>query len=102
MGQKLPSRLWLPRLDAAGSTARVLRRLPKAAGSRRKRAALLGITEGSIRHWEQVPAHQIIKIEKLTGVPREQLRPDHRICTGSDDRTCAVGGVGLAFRHPLA
>jgi hypothetical protein len=42
---------------------------------RRVHAALLGITEGSIRHREQVPAHQIIKIEKLTGVPRERLRP---------------------------
>ena len=76
MGQKLPSRLWLPRLDAAGSTARVLRRLPKAAGSRRKRAALLGITEGSIRHWEQVPAHQIIKIEKA------HRRPPRAVATG--------------------
>jgi hypothetical protein len=74
MGQKLPSRLWLPRLDAAGSTARVLRHLPKAAGSRRKRAALLGITEGSIR--QQVPAHQIIKIEKA------HRRPPRAVATG--------------------
>lgn len=36
----------------------------------------LGIDRNAIRRWHSVPDHWIIKIESLTGVPREELRPD--------------------------
>jgi DNA-binding transcriptional regulator YdaS (Cro superfamily) len=46
------------------------------AGSQRKLARLLGITQQALAKWTSVPAHQIIAVERATGVPREQLRPD--------------------------
>lgn len=46
------------------------------AGSREALGRLLGISRQAIWKWHQVPARQIIAIEKATGVPREQLRPD--------------------------
>lgn len=48
----------------------------KAAGGLRALARLLGITHQAILQWEKVPAERVIKIEKLTGITRERLRPD--------------------------
>jgi DNA-binding transcriptional regulator YdaS (Cro superfamily) len=39
-------------------------------------ARKLGIDRNAIRRWHSVPDHWIIEIEQLTGVPREELRPD--------------------------
>ena len=39
-------------------------------------ARALGIDRAAIRRWHSVPDWWIIKIEHLTGVPREELRPD--------------------------
>ena len=36
----------------------------------------LGITEQSINYWTKIPRKRIVAIEKLTGVPREELAPD--------------------------
>jgi DNA-binding transcriptional regulator YdaS (Cro superfamily) len=48
----------------------------KAAGSKRKLAFLLGITLPSLSEWHRVPAYRIRQVEAVTGVRREQLRPD--------------------------
>lgn len=45
-------------------------------GGRTALARKLGIDHNAIRRWHSVPDHWIIKIEHLTGVPREELRPD--------------------------
>lgn len=36
----------------------------------------LGLTPGAVRQWKQVPAQYVIKIERLTNIPRTKLRPD--------------------------
>ena len=46
------------------------------AGSIRKLARMLDISMQAVVKWKTVPAHQIIPVERATGVPREQLRPD--------------------------
>ena len=48
----------------------------KAVGGYTALAKELGIDRNAIRRWPQVPARWIIKIERITGVPREDLRPD--------------------------
>lgn len=48
----------------------------KAAGGARALARLLGIGHVSVLRWQRIPANRIIEIERLTGVPRENLRPD--------------------------
>lgn len=47
-----------------------------AAGGILALARELGIDHNAIRRWHSVPDHWIIRIEHLTGVPREELRPD--------------------------
>jgi DNA-binding transcriptional regulator YdaS (Cro superfamily) len=47
-----------------------------AAGGVRALARLLGIDNAAIVRWGKVPAERIIAIERLTLVPREELRPD--------------------------
>ena len=39
-------------------------------------ASLLGLNRQSIYEWRRVPGKRIIQIEKVTGVPRDVLRPD--------------------------
>lgn len=48
----------------------------KAAGSMYRLAKLLKITPQSVTQWRQIPTERIIEVERVTGVPREQLRPD--------------------------
>lgn len=45
-------------------------------GLRFKLAKSLGITHGAVSQWRQVPAARVLQVEKVTGIPRWQLRPD--------------------------
>ena len=36
----------------------------------------LRINRSAISLWKRIPAERVIDIERLTGVPREELRPD--------------------------
>ena len=47
-----------------------------AAGGYRKLGRLLDISYQAIRQWNHIPAERMIEIEIITGVPREELRPD--------------------------
>jgi DNA-binding transcriptional regulator YdaS (Cro superfamily) len=46
------------------------------AGGIRPLARLLGISAAAVSQWRQVPSRHVISIERLTGIPREILRPD--------------------------
>lgn len=35
-----------------------------------------GVTPQAVWRWRRVPAEHALAIEKLTGIPRERLRPD--------------------------
>jgi DNA-binding transcriptional regulator YdaS (Cro superfamily) len=36
----------------------------------------LGISRAAVSLWTKVPAEMVVEVEKITGIPREQLRPD--------------------------
>ena len=36
----------------------------------------LGLTRASVVKWQRVPAERVVEIERITGIPREKLRPD--------------------------
>ena len=46
------------------------------AGSRTELARRLGISHPAVFQWEWVPISRVPEIERLTGIPREELRPD--------------------------
>jgi DNA-binding transcriptional regulator YdaS (Cro superfamily) len=50
----------------------------KIMGGRGPLARALGVTREGVRQWHlaRVPAEQCPRIERLTGVPRAELRPD--------------------------
>lgn len=40
-------------------------------------AAQLGITHAAVQQWGgRVPAERVVDVERITGIPREALRPD--------------------------
>lgn len=43
---------------------------------RRDLAQQLGITAQAISQWTRVPVERVLDVERLTGVPRHELRPD--------------------------
>jgi DNA-binding transcriptional regulator YdaS (Cro superfamily) len=53
-----------------------LKRAIENAGGMLAFAAALGIRRQAIWKWRRCPAHRIIEVERLTSVPREELRPD--------------------------
>ena len=53
-----------------------LRAAVKAAGSQRALARMIGVTHPAVALWNRAPAKHVINIERATGIPREQLRPD--------------------------
>lgn len=53
-----------------------LRQAIKARGGLSALARELGIAPASLFAWRRVPAHRIVQVEAVTGIPREQLRPD--------------------------
>lgn len=39
-------------------------------------SSALGLTRTAVYQWKKVPAERVLDVERLTGVPREILRPD--------------------------
>lgn len=47
-----------------------------AAGSQAQLARALGLSRAAISQWREIPVKRVLEIERVTGVSREQLRPD--------------------------
>lgn len=70
-------RLGLPINDAPPRiTNPALQRAIKAVGTAYKLAELLDISPQALSQWEEVPPLRVLQVEKHTGVPRYELRPD--------------------------
>lgn len=39
-------------------------------------AARLGITSQAVSQWQRVPVERVLDMERATGIPRHELRPD--------------------------
>ena len=53
-----------------------LRRAIEAAGGLAGLAKPLGITEQAVSQWDEVPPLRVLAVERVSGVPRHELRPD--------------------------
>lgn len=45
-------------------------------GLRIRIASELGLNKSAVYQWGIVPAERVLEVERLTGVPRHELRPD--------------------------
>ena len=48
----------------------------KRVGGVAQLATKLGITQSAVYQWDEVPAERVADLERLTGIPRSQFRPD--------------------------
>lgn len=53
-----------------------LRKIRRTWGLKRKVALALKISPQAIGQWHRIPAERVIEVEKITSIPRAQLRPD--------------------------
>ena len=53
-----------------------LDRAIKEAGGLTKLAAFLNITKQAVAQWDEVPPLRVLEVERVSGVPRHELRPD--------------------------
>ena len=55
---------------------RTLKKAARKVGSIAALARELNVTRQTLYNWQRVPADYVVQIEKTSGVPREELRPD--------------------------
>lgn len=58
--------------ESAAAFARVV----SSVGTYTALAKKLGVTPGAVTQWQYVPIRHVATVEAITGIPREQLRPD--------------------------
>jgi DNA-binding transcriptional regulator YdaS (Cro superfamily) len=77
-----------------------LRAAIKVAGSMRALAHLIGVTPAAVAQWDCVPAKRVVDVERATGVPREQLRPDLYRHTRIDEAIAFIKAAGYRVSKP--
>lgn len=60
----------------AMSSKEALKRAIDAMGSLSGLAKPLGITVQALWQWEEVPPLRVLAVERVSGIPRHELRPD--------------------------
>jgi DNA-binding transcriptional regulator YdaS (Cro superfamily) len=58
------------------SPLKALERAKQSIGGYRTLAATLRITPQAVSQWKRVPVTRVLDVERITGVPRHELRPD--------------------------
>lgn len=48
----------------------------QAAGGGAALSRKLGLVRQAVYQWDRVPPHHVIRVEAITGIPRQRLRPD--------------------------
>jgi len=57
-------------------TSTGLQKIRQTHGLASKIARKLGIQQQAVSKWKRIPAERVIAVEKATGIPRAELRPD--------------------------
>ncbi len=53
-----------------------IKEIIKKAGGGVKLAKKIGIYHSAVYRWKHIPVQRLSDVEKITGIPREELRPD--------------------------
>ena len=56
--------------------AQALRRAVDSVGGQAKFARLIGVTAQAVSQWDEVPPLRVLMVERISGIPRHELRPD--------------------------
>ena len=54
----------------------ILMHAAQKVGGMAQLAEKLGIARQAIYQWSRIPAERVVEVERITGVPRVELRPD--------------------------
>lgn len=55
---------------------RALQKAIRCCGSGLALAARIGVTPQALSQWHRVPPRRVLEVERASGVPRHELRPD--------------------------
>jgi len=64
----------MARLD--GMATSNIHEIAEKAGGVIALSVALGLSRAAVSQWHRVPVDRLDDVERLTGIPREQLRPD--------------------------
>ncbi|KXS30513.1 MAG: hypothetical protein AWT59_3362 [Candidatus Gallionella acididurans] len=53
-----------------------IKTISRTAGGVIALSLALGLSRGAVSQWKRVPAERVAGVERLTGIPREELRLD--------------------------
>lgn len=62
--------------DRSASRTKALTRALELAGGPAGLARPLGVSIQAVSQWDEVPPLRVLAVERVTGVPRHELRPD--------------------------
>ena len=48
-----------------------------------KLSLALGLSRAAVSNWKRIPAERVLEVERVTGIPRHELRPDLAAVFGS-------------------
>ena len=57
-------------------TRKVIELAAEKVGGVAELARQIGVTRQAVHQWQRIPAERVRDIERITGLPREFLRPD--------------------------
>lgn len=73
-----------------------------AVGTARELAKRLGISPAAVSTWKKVPWNRARAVERVTGVPREVLRPDIFAEDDDENTSTALGPASICSERAAA
>jgi DNA-binding transcriptional regulator YdaS (Cro superfamily) len=53
-----------------------IKKAAEAAGGVVRLSLMLGLSRGAVSQWREIPVRHLANVERITGIPRSELRPD--------------------------
>lgn len=54
----------------------IISKVLASAGTQQELAQRIGVTPSALSQWDRVPHLRVLTVERVTGIPRHELRPD--------------------------